>query len=209
MFPRPCRAHRRFFTKQPARDQSLYRSSPFSNNTIPTPYLDPTGLAIAALYPLPNRNVPNQNYVSSPDGRLRDDQFDLRLDHSLTAASDQLTFRYSFADNSLFEPFTGPDFPLVPGYGDNVPSRDQNAMIAETHVFTPALLNEFRAGFDRVSLGVYQQDIGQNVNAQVGLPTVSTNPRDLRTHFHHGHRLLAARATNPTIRSTAPPTSTS
>ena len=149
----------------------------FANNTIPSYYLDPTGLAIAALYPAPNRNVPNQNYVSSPDGRVRDDQFDVRLDHSL-APSSQLTFRYSFADGSLFEPFTGPSFPLVPGYGDNVPSRDQNAMIAETHVFTPALLNEFRAGFDRVSLGVFQQDIAQNVNAQVGLPTVSTNPRD-------------------------------
>ena len=151
--------------------------SPFPNNQIPSYYLDPTGLAIAALYPAPNRNVTNQNYVSSPDGRVRDDQFDLRLDHSLSPSS-QLTFRYSFADNSLFEPFTGPSFPLVPGYGDNVPSRDQNAMIAETHVFTPALLNEIRLGFDRVSLGVYQQDSGQNVNAQVGLPEVSTNPRD-------------------------------
>jgi hypothetical protein len=150
---------------------------PFQNNTIPTAYLDPTGLAIASLYPLPNRDVPNQNYVSSPDGRTRADQFDVRVDHTL-APSSQLTFRYSFSDGSLFEPFTGVGFPLVPGYGDNVPNRDQNAMIAETHVFTPALLNEFRAGFDRVSEGVYQQDIGQNVNAQVGLPTISTNPRD-------------------------------
>jgi outer membrane receptor protein involved in Fe transport len=151
--------------------------APFPNNKIPSYYMDPTGLAIAALYPAPNRNVPNQNYVSSPAGRIRDDQFDLRVDHTL-APSSQLTFRYSFADNSLFEPFTGPSFPLVPGYGDHVPSRDQNAMIAETHVFTPSLLNEFRAGFDRVSLGVYQQDIGQNVNGQLGLPQVSTNPRD-------------------------------
>ena len=151
--------------------------APFPNLKIPSYYLDPTGLAIAALYPAPNRAVPNQNYVSSPAGRLRDDNFDLRADHTL-APSSQLTFRYSFADNSLFEPFTGPSFPLVPGYGDNVPSRDQNAMIAETHVFTPSLLNEVRAGFDRVSLGVYQQDMGQNVNGQVGLPQISTNPRD-------------------------------
>ena len=151
--------------------------APFANNIIPSYYLDPTGSAIAALYPLPNRNVLNQNYVSSPDGRTRADQFDVRVDHSL-APSSQLTFRYSFGDQSLFEPFTGPGFPLVPGYGDNVPNRDQNAMIAETHVITPTLLNEFRAGFDRVSEGVYQQDIATNVNAQVGLPTISTNPRD-------------------------------
>ena len=154
-----------------------YTGAPFPNNQIPSAYLDPTGLAIAALYPAPNRAVPNQNYVSSPDGRTRADQFDLRLDYSLAPAS-QLTFRYSFGDNSLFEPFTGPSFPLVPGYGDHVPSRDQNTMLAETHVFTPALLNEIRAGFDRVSLGVYQQDFGKNINGQVGLPEISTNPRD-------------------------------
>ncbi len=151
--------------------------SPFPTLKIPSYYMSPIGLAIAGLYPGPNRSVPFQNYVSSPNTRDRDDQFDLRVDHTLTAAS-QLSFHYSFSENSLFEPFTGPSFPLVPGYGDNVPSRDQNAMIAETHVFTPALLNEIRAGFDRVSLGVYQQDSGQNINSQVGLPTVSTNPRD-------------------------------
>jgi hypothetical protein len=110
-----------------------------------------------------------------------------------------LTFRYSFADQSLFEPFTGPSFPLVPGYGDNVPTRDQNAMIAETHVFTPALLNEFRAGFDRVSEGVYQQDIGQNVNGQVGLPAISTNPRDfgLSSSRSPDSRRLATKTNNP------------
>ena len=46
-----------------------FTGAPFPNNVIPSAYLDPTGLAIAALYPLPNRNVANQNYVSSPDGR--------------------------------------------------------------------------------------------------------------------------------------------
>ena len=151
--------------------------APFPDNKIPSYYLNPAGLAIAALYPAPNRNEPNQNYVSSPAGRVRDDHFDLRLDHAL-APSSQLTLRYSFGDETLFEPFTGPSFPLVPGYGDHVPSRAQNAMIAETHVFTPALLNEIRAGFDRVSLGVFQQDMGHDLNGQVGLPEISTNPRD-------------------------------
>ena len=165
------------FSQSPIPAINPFTGTPFPNNMIPSAYMDPTGLAIAALYPAPNRNVPNQNYVSSPDGRMRDDNFDLRVDHSFTPSS-QLTVRYSFADGALFEPFTGVGFPLVPGYGDNVPTRDQNAMIAETHVFTPSLLNEFRAGFDRVSEGVYQQDIGQNVNSQVGLPAISTNPRD-------------------------------
>lgn len=155
-----------------------FTQQPFPNFQIPASRIDPVGLAIAALYPAPNRNVPGQNFVSSPSMRDRDDHFDIRLDHAL-APSSELSFRYSFGDRSLFEPFTGPSFPLVPGYGDNVPRRAQNAMASETHVFTPGLLNEFRAGFDRVSLGVFQQNFGRNLNAAVGLPVISTNPRDL------------------------------
>ena len=39
-------------------------------------------------------------------------------------------------------------------------------------------MNEFRAGVDRVSEGVFQQDMGSNLSAAIGLPQVSTNPRD-------------------------------
>ena len=153
-----------------------FTQQPFSNNQIPQPYLDPTGLSLASLYPLPNRAVPGQNFVSSPNLTDRDDHFDVRVDHSL-APSSELTFRYSFADDSLFEPFTGPTFPLLPGYGNSVPSRSQNAMAAETHVFSPSLLNEIRFGFDRVALGVVQQNAGTDINAAVGLPPIAV-PRD-------------------------------
>jgi hypothetical protein len=39
---------------------------PFDNDTIPGFLINPVGRAIAALYPLPNRNDPLQNFVSSP-----------------------------------------------------------------------------------------------------------------------------------------------
>src|SRR2546425_11406810 len=50
--------------------------------------------------------------------------------------------------------------------------------LSETHIFSPNFLNEVRLGFDRVSLRVNQQNQGNNLNKAVGLPTVSTNPRD-------------------------------
>ncbi len=150
---------------------------PFPGNRIPAAYLDPVGAALAALYPLPNRAVPNENYVSSPVERERNDQFDVRVDHSL-APSSELSFRYSFADLNLYDPFSGAGFALVPGYGTSVPRRAQNVMLGETHVFSPNLINELRAGYNRVSAGSYQQNIGQNLNAQVGLPDLSANPRD-------------------------------
>ena len=155
-----------------------FTQQPFPGNKVPSAFLNPVGVAIAALYPLPNRAVPGQDFVSSPTERNRDDHFDVRLDHQLARGSD-LAFRYSFADSSLFEPFTGSGFSAVPGYGDNVPRRAQNVMLSETQVISPNVINEIRAGYNRVAEGVFQQDIGHDVNSAVGLPNLSTNPRDL------------------------------
>ena len=63
-----------------------FAQAPFAGNVIPKERLNSVGLAIAALYPLPNRSVPGQNFVSSPALSDRDDHFDLRLDHNLGAS---------------------------------------------------------------------------------------------------------------------------
>lgn len=171
---------------------------PFPGNQLPKFFQDPTGAAIAALYPLPNRNVPGANYIGSPATRDRDDQFDLRLDHVVSNRS-ELSARYSFSRRSLYEPFTGPSNSLIPGYGDNVPRRAQNAMIGETHVFTPSLINEVRAGFDRVALRVIQENVNNNLNAKAGLPVVSSNPRDAGLTFITvpGYSPLGDESNNP------------
>ena len=150
---------------------------PFPGNAIPKNRLNAVGLAIAALYPLPDRAAPNQDFVSSPTGRDRDDHFDLRLDHHLSP-SDELSVRYSFGDRALFEPFSASSLVAVPGFGNNVPRRAQSAVASHTHTFTPNLLNELRLGFNRVAAGVFQQNIDNNLNRQVGLPSISSNPRD-------------------------------
>jgi len=154
-----------------------FTQQPFAGNQIPSSLQDPTGAAVAALYPLPNRNVPEQNFVSSPVERERNDQFDVRIDHSLAPSSD-LSFRYSFADLNLYDPFSGSGFALVPGYGTTVPRRAQNVMLGETHALSANIINELRAGYNRVSAGTYQQNIGHDVNSQLGIPNLSNNPRD-------------------------------
>ena len=131
-------------------DGCIAARSAFPGNVIPKDRLNPVGVAIAALYPLPNRSVANQNYVSSPALRDQDDHFDARMDHRL-GASDDLSLRFSFGDRSLYEPFSGPTLAAIPGFGTNVPRRAQNAMARETHIFTPNLLNELRLGFDRIA----------------------------------------------------------
>jgi carboxypeptidase family protein len=152
----------------------------FSGGVVPDLRINAVGRAIAALYPLPNRNVPLQNFVSSPTQRDDNNSFDARIDHRVSDRAD-LTFRYSFGDRDLVEPFTGPTFALVPGFGDTVKRRSQNAMAALTLVLTPNLVNESRIAFSRVASSVTQE--ASRLNPDVGLSFVSPNPRDAGLSF--------------------------
>jgi hypothetical protein len=154
-----------------------YTGQPFSNNRISADRISAVGSAIALLYPHPNRAVPGQNYVCSPIQRDRDDRADLRIDHSLSAKS-TLSGRYSFSDRDLAEPFSGPSFARVPGYGVLVPRRAQNLMISENHIFDARFANQLRAAFNRVASGSYQEARSGSLNKEVGLPELSSNPRD-------------------------------
>jgi Carboxypeptidase regulatory-like domain/TonB dependent receptor len=157
-----------------------FTGMPFDNGIIPDFFINPVGRAIAALYPLPNRNVPFENFVSSPVLRDDNDSFDTRVDHKLNDRAD-LVFRYSFGDRDLFEPFTGPSLALVPGFGDTVKRRSQNAMAALTLIITPNLVNESRVAFNRVASSVQQQ--ASVLNSDIGLPTISPRARDLGLSF--------------------------
>ena len=157
-----------------------FTGQPFDGGVIPSFFINPVGRAIAALYPLPNRNVPFQNFVSSPTQRDDNDSFDARVDHRINDKAD-LTFRYSFGDRDLFEPFTGAAFSLVPGFGDTVKRRSQNGMGALTLVLTPNLVNETRVAFSRVAASVTQE--ASVLNSEVGLPAISARERDLGLSF--------------------------
>lgn len=157
-----------------------FTGQPFDNGIVPDFFIHPVGRAIAALYPLPNRNVPFQNFVSSPVLRDDNDSFDVRVDHYLTDKAN-LTYRYSFGDRNLFEPFTGPSFSVVPGFGDTVKRRSQNAMVALNWLRTPNSANETRFAFSRVAASVTQE--ASVLNSDVGLPTISPRDRDLGLSF--------------------------
>ena len=159
-----------------------FTQQPFPGNKIPDFAISPIGRAIADLYPAPNRSTPCGNFVSSPTQRDDNDQFDVRVDHSFSGSS-QFAARYSFANRDLFAPFSGPTFAAVPGFGVDVPRRAQNLMVGETHVFSTALVNEARFAFSRIAGGVTQQDAGTSLNQQVGLPELSSNPRDFGLSF--------------------------
>jgi hypothetical protein len=172
------------FSQLPPSQQPLIPGTnfPFPGGRIPQEFLNPIGLKIAALYPLPNRNVPGQNYVASPVQRDRGDLFDVRIDHTFGGAS-QFSARYSFNDRDLFEPYSGVTQVFVPDYGNSVARRGQNLMLNERHVISPRLVNDARLAFSRVGNQVLIENPGRSVNREVGLPELSSNPRDFGLSF--------------------------
>lgn len=149
---------------------------PFGNGRVPAFMLNPIGLAVAGLYPRPNRDEPFANFVSSPDRVDHADQIDGRVDAAYRDG--WLTFRYSLSDRRLFEPFAGPGFPAVPGYGTDVPRRAQNLAVSDVRAFGDGYMNEARLSWTRVAIGVFQETQGTSLNQEVGLPELSANPRD-------------------------------
>jgi hypothetical protein len=149
--------------------------------SVPDFLKDPVGRAIVALYPAPNRPGAVGNFVSSPTQRDRLDHFDTRADVAVSSSLDMM-MRYSFADRRLFEPFSGPGFSVLPGYGSNVDRRGQNVIVSGTQTFSSELLNETRVGFNRVSAGV-RPELSGSTNRGVGLPEPWTNPRDAGLSF--------------------------
>lgn len=148
---------------------------PLPGGRVPPFFIHPVGAAIAGLYPLPNRNAPLANYVSSPTMRDDVDQFDVKLEHLFSGAS-RASARYSFSDRRLLEPFAGPAFAAIPGFGNDVDRRGQNLLFSLTQA-TSSLVNDVRVGYNRVAIAV-QPENPQIDNASVGLPSLARDPRD-------------------------------
>ena len=87
------------------------------------------------------------------------------------------------ATADFLSPLPAQRSPAVPGYGNEVPRRSQNAMIGLTHVFSPTLVNDTRFAFNRVASAVNQENQGTSINRAVGLPELSSNPRDFGLSF--------------------------
>ena len=162
----------------------------FPNQIVPASALDPAAVKLTNLYPLPNvagtfiagQGVVN-NYSAGGVGSNNSNQFDIKLDHYLTAV-DTFSGHYSFTQSSQLIPAAfgggtvgpcigcGTVLDLLAGSPQN---RSQQAGLSETHIFTAATVNEFRFGVTRY-LSLYQTSDGnQNLANQYGIPNVNVS----------------------------------
>ena len=148
----------------------------FPGNRIPGEIINPVGLAIANLYPDPNRGVLGQNFVAAPVAHERMTQFNVKFDHQFNPGN-KFFARYSFIDEFDISPFAQKG-PNLPRFGIRVLDRGQNLAVGDTQVISPRTLNDFRFCFNRLRREVFQENVGRDVLGSLGITGLKLGARD-------------------------------
>lgn len=160
--------------------------TPFQGNRIDPSHLDSVALAFLQKMPLPNLPGEAQNLIATPTLRNDNNQGVLRIDSHVTS-KDVVFGRVYIANYETYQPFGSSllNEALVPGFGYFLTTRTKNAVLGNTHVFSPTVVSEFRFGFLRVSGGQQSENQGYNFAAinnvggiapradQTGYPSIS------------------------------------
>ncbi len=117
--------------------------------------------------------IPEFNYQIAKHGLVNWDQYNARIDHSLTSR-DQLWGSYTYENRPTVQPST---FALS---GSSFPIKDTLVTITESHVFSPSVINEARFGYNRgYTYKVGEGALGTNYAKSVfGMTNTSDNPFD-------------------------------
>jgi outer membrane receptor protein involved in Fe transport len=146
---------------------------PFAGNILPANRLDTNAINLLNLFPAPNQSGLFTNYTSNPVINNDTDQFDVRVDHSVSS-KDNLFGRLSYLRNPEIIP--GPFGGIADGgafYAGNQNTRSWNSALSETHAFSTTFVNEFRLGYNHLSVSRVQPNAStQGIPEQFGIQGV-------------------------------------
>ncbi len=122
----------------------------FPGNVIPTACFDPVANNIVQNYvPLPDTS--EFQFEGAPDQHARENQGTMRIDHKFSDKN-SLTGYYYVDDDAEENPFTRfqAEIPnLLPGFGSDNSTRNQQINISDTWTLNPTAQNEVRATYYR------------------------------------------------------------
>jgi hypothetical protein len=148
----------------------LNPSNPYA---VPANRINSVGQNLVNVLPLPNRPGLVHNFLYQPSETNNIDQFDVRVDHSLTSR-DQLFAHGAFQYARVLKPAPlGSAGGCCQGYGSNIPTRSQNYAVGWTHTFNPSMLNDLRFAFIRWTDNAEHLDQGQDRANQIGIPNAN------------------------------------
>ncbi len=143
------------------------------------------GRNLLSAYPLPTRSGLQNNYQRNRAERSNVDSWDLKIDHRITS-NNSMFVRYSKSKNSrirdnnfpLGSSPTGNDLPSGFGAGDEF-GNSRGLTLGDTHVFSPTVINDMRAGWTKVEIGINNPGIngalGFNPNISRALGATNIN----------------------------------
>jgi hypothetical protein len=186
----------------PAGSQLGFVREPFAGNIIPGGRLDPNAIKLLNLYPAPTSSGLFNNFASNPALANNVDQFDVRVDHSFSQ-KDNIFGRLSFVENPTFIP--GPFGGIADGGAfstGNQLAKSWNSVLSETHAFSSTLINEVRAGYNRIASSRLQPNADTTgIPEQFGIggvPQVASNG-GLGSFFISGLNQLGSNQFLPSI----------
>ncbi len=150
------------------------------NKIISASCFDPVAAKLIGLFPMPN--VPgagffNNNFISNGILNNDVDQFDVRLDHNLSAGRDHLFARYSFQNTDRHEPPLLDD-PVASGdFASDILNRGQSAVAGWSRVVGSNVFNEMRVAFNKVRSDVVHPAFGLDSATEYGIKGVPKDPR--------------------------------
>ena len=140
-------------------------------NIIPSALINSVAAQMVQLYPLPNTNQPQGNYINDPARKTDENSFDIRVDHNFSS-KDSLFARFSYDDAAVFIPGGSPGFAEPDAFGStqNIENHGRNAAISETHIFSPNTINQFSAGYNRIFNHIASFGNGTCKSQELGIP---------------------------------------
>jgi len=150
--------------------------NPFPNNQIPSNALDPASQNVLSLFPAPNIAGTNQ-FLYNPVLKNNQDQFDIRIDHQLTAKDSLFAF-FSFGNVNSAHPDPLPGLAGGGTFSGMIKNKSKAAGISDVHTFSPTKVNEFKIGYTRYEVNAVSNFSGKAVAQGLGIPGIN-DPADL------------------------------
>jgi hypothetical protein len=165
----------------PLRDPESPFNLPFPGNIIPQNRIHPIARKILerGSFPLPTPGLAFPNNFLAINPYPNDvSQYNGRIDHRISGAN-SFFGRYSFTRDALATPCAGNgQTACVPGYPHNDVTRAHSLSLVDTHIFSPKLITEIRAGFNRQLQSRISQTSGKDdISSQLGIPA-SSDPKN-------------------------------
>ncbi len=159
----------------------LNNRTPFPNNTLPANRISTVAQkAQDLLYPDPNQPGQGiygmtQNFYADPGGAYDSNVYSIRADHKIS--SKNLLFVRLGRTATNGDTYPGP---LKSGFGGSTLSNIPGAslVISDTHTFSPALVNEFKLGFNRTYSENQDINFGKDVQSQLGISGIDNPGND-------------------------------